>query len=352
MAHLNPRTWTLTLALLAPALFGCFEDPYSGDGGSDGESGSEDTTTGEDDVGDTTTETSAGTTDTTDTQTSADTETTGGVCEAGWTCLPEPGGAWSGPFALADAADGCGGDFPDELEALFADLLPDEGSCECSCGEPDVTCSTGMDVIGYSQSQCVGPQGSMTVGENECYNTFSASHGLALDPANSSCAAGSVSADLPAPSFGSELVACGGFGPGGSCDAGEQCVPEPGAGFEVGLCYSSEGDVTCPAGYPEKTLYFTTVEDTRSCPDSCTCTASEALCTVSVTGYASDNCGNPQGAKSVISGDENCVAASTAVQSIRPGSVTVQDAGSCSPGTAELSGEVATSGTLTVCCTG
>jgi hypothetical protein len=148
-------------------------------------------------------------------------------------------------------------------------------------------------------------------------------------------------------------VTCGGFEPGpDACEAGAVCVPDPDADANGGICYSSEGDVACPAGYPTKQLFFTGFEDTRDCPNSCSCSASGAVCTVSITGYASDNCVSAQGAKSTDSGGQVCAASSNVVQSIRPGNVTVKNAGTCSPGAANLSGDVETTGAVTVCCSG
>jgi hypothetical protein len=72
---------------------------------------------------------------------------------------------------------------------------------------------------------------------------------------------------------------------------------------------------------------------------------------VSVTGYANQNCSSPQGAKTAESGGSTCAAVSNVVKSIKPGNVTVKTNGTCSPGNANLSGNVTETGATTICCT-
>jgi hypothetical protein len=275
----------------------------------------------------------------------------GTLCGGSNSCVPDPGAAWTGPIALADSATGCSGAFPDEAATLFEGLDAGTASCDCTCIATAV-CSTQMNVVGFSGVDCVGPQGQQSISELVCYNSISDSHSVTLGAATTSCGAGTVTENIPAPMWSQSVSACDGFAPGdGACDPGETCMPTPGAGFEAGLCYSQVGDHRCPADFPNKTLFYTTFSDTRECASTCSCLGSGASCSVSVTGYAMSSCVSPQGAKTVFSGGETCVATDTnAVRSILPGAVVVQDDGTCTPGALNPTGTVTEEGATTVCC--
>jgi len=343
----------LGLALgLAFGLSGCFDDPVPMSSTSVSETGDGDGDPSGDGDGDLSGDGDPATGDG-DGDLSGDgdgdaTTTEGGACEL--SCIPDPGPAWVGPIAVGE--DSCADPYPEQVESLFADIDPGQPSCECACGDPQVTCSTNMSVIGYAANNCADGQGANNINPNQCYNTFSASHGLSLASPNASCGAGVVDENIPEPTFAVSRLGCG---PGefveGSCEPGALCAPDP-DGFDGGVCFWSEGDVGCPAGYPNKSLYVTGFDDTRACDESCSCSASGAQCRVSVTGFANDNCISAQGAIPVNSGEEECVAVSQVVQSIRPGSVNVIDEGTCSPGNVGTSGEVSETGQLTVCCSG
>ena len=347
----------LTL-ICALGLTGCFEDPVpnttastsDSTGTGDGDGDPTTTTTGDGDGDPTTTGDGDGDPATGDGD--GDPTTTGDMpCGVGFSCFIDPGPPWEGPFVVGDAC--AANSYGVELVGLFDGLEPGQPNCACQCGAPDVTCSNSMSVIGYAAGNCANGQGANNIGPNECYNTFAASHGLSLGNATATCGQGNVVEDIPEPTFDVSLLGCGLTEPAeGMCDPGSLCAPDP-IEFEGGVCFSTPGDVTCPAGYPDKTVYATGYEDTRMCADSCSCSSTGATCRVSVTGYASDNCVSAQGAISVNSGDEECVAVSQAVQSIRPGNVVVQNAGACTPqGEVATSGEVVSTGQLTVCCTG
>ncbi|GEM_PF-5817890 len=293
--------------------------------------------------------------DATDEATTDEATTDEGVpCGPGHSCAPDPGPAWTGPVAIATTEDGCHQAFPDELTTAFTQFGPTISSCMCNCGDPDVSCSTNMSAIGYGGLNCVNGLGADNINQNQCFNTFSTSHGVSLSNASSTCADGLVNVEISAPILEGSIAACGGFEPGiGECEAGADCVPDPGPGFMGGLCYWSPGDVACPAGYPLKTLMFTEVEDTRSCPDTCACDASQPTCSVSITGYANFNCSSPQGAVVASSGSQACAATnSDLVRSIRPGNVSVSNAGSCSPEDLAVEGELAANNQVSVCCSG
>ena len=267
-------------------------------------------------------------------------------------CAPPLDASWVGPVALVDDGTGCGGEFPAELITLRGNLMVGASSCSCSCGIPTVACSKSMKAVGYSGASCTTPQGQVTILENECYNQVqSDTHGVSLTAASASCANGTVTETLPAPKWGTEKAACGGFGEAGTCPGPDEvCVPAPAAPFDVGqVCVYRTGSFGCPAGYPNPIPAFGNFQDDRDCPNSCTCSDSGSTCKVTVTPYDNTNCVTPLASKTVISGSETCVMTPPA-QSMRPGAVIVGNNGTCSPGAANLTGTVEAVDPITVCC--
>ncbi|MFZ1866788.1 MAG: hypothetical protein WAU39_21380 [Polyangiales bacterium] len=267
-------------------------------------------------------------------------------------CIGDPGAPWMGPFAVIDSSIGCGDEFPDVSLQLFQGFQSGTASCECICGAATAICSTSIRATGYAQLGCINAQGQHTLAENECHDTHSASHSLRLGTTSTSCGAGTVTANLPTPSFLTSIDVCGGFrAVDGECDVGQTCVPKPGSNYDAGICYVREGDHECPADFPNKALSFTGFSDTRACPGSCTCTGSGASCNVSVNRFTGTNCGSPQDVVTVGSGADSCIVPnSTVVKSIRPGDVEIVSNGTCSPGGISVSGTVASEGATTVCC--
>jgi hypothetical protein len=267
-------------------------------------------------------------------------------------CAPPPDASWVGPVALVEDATGCAGDFPAELVTLRGNLTVGVSGCDCNCGVPTVTCSKSMKAIGYSGANCTNPEGQATILENECYNqVLSDTHAVSLTAANASCANGTVTENLPAPVWGTQKAACGGFGEAGTCaNADEVCVPAPAAPFDVGqICVYRTGSFGCPAGYPNVISAFGNFKDDRDCPNSCTCSDSGSTCKVTVVPYDNTNCVTALASKTVVSGNQTCVMTPPA-QSMRPGVVTVQNQGTCMEGPANLTGTVEPIDPITVCC--
>lgn len=322
------------------------ESEESSDSGADGAdtNSSESMTDG---GSDSTTETDSGMDSNDGDMTETGTESGDALCDdvAGQVCLSIPAD-WDGPMVLADGAEECGDLYSTDEGQLFSGLQGGDASCECNCGNPTVSCSESMNYIGYSGLNCVNGQGQVPIAENECENTFSASHAVSLGSATTTCGDGAVVADIDEPTWGETVRLCAADELGGMCDDGG-CFPDPSGA----VCISREGDHDCPAGFDDKTSLYSGYDDGRECPDSCSCTGGGGSCTVSVTGYASTNCSSPSGAKSVDSGGNTCVATnSAAVKSIRPGNVSVKNGGTCTPGAAALGGSLDETGQTTVCC--
>jgi hypothetical protein len=62
-----------------------------------------------------------------------------------------------------------------------------------------------------------------------------------------------------------------------TCDTGV-CVPPAPDGFEAKWCMYQQGDLECPSGpYPNKTVFWSDVEDTRGC-SNCQCGVASSSC--------------------------------------------------------------------------
>lgn len=273
-------------------------------------------------------------------------------CSNDGACVSNPGGAWMGPFAVINSDIGCEGPFPDQAVELFQGFNAGTASCDCSCGAATAVCSTQIRATGWALVDCSLGQGQHTVGENECYNTFSASHSVRLGTASASCGAGTVTADLPTPTFARSVDVCGGFSSApGECEVGQTCVPKPSSNFEAGICYVQQGDHACPAGFSDRILSYTGFSDTRACAASCSCQGSGAVCSVNVNRYTGTNCGSPQDVVTIDSGSNSCIVPDSGdVRSIRPNDVQVERNGTCAPGAIGVIGTVQGEGATTVCC--
>jgi hypothetical protein len=128
------------------------------------------------------------------------------------------------------------------------------------------------------------------------------------------------------------------------CDGGV-CVPPIPEGFENKWCMYQTGDLECPAGpFPVKTLFYSSVEDTRAC-SNCQCGTVTSNCEeTELMVFADENCaGEPV---AIVAADFTCTPA-------MGGSVAV-DAGAeeACPVTepSEPQGAITPMGPFTFCC--
>jgi hypothetical protein len=55
------------------------------------------------------------------------------------------------------------------------------------------------------------------------------------------------------------------------------CVTAPSTGFIAGLCIHHDGDMPCPAGFADRHVFYSGVDDQRGCTP-CTCGLSSVAC--------------------------------------------------------------------------
>ncbi|MEM6996741.1 MAG: hypothetical protein AAF721_39925 [Myxococcota bacterium] len=268
-------------------------DPTAVDG-STGTSGSVDETGG-------TLGTTAATTD------GSESSTGEPVCDPSRVCTAPPPRGFSGPIArrsiAVDAVPECGSDFTAlEVDQAFAGLTAPEFECGCACGVGTLACggsarvrmSTPPPVTG--QSPCSpgpidgGPGGLVDatvasgVPETFAFGVLpyegSDQHGITIDMVDLSvggeCTPTSTETATPA-AWGERTIACGTGDITEGCEGDALCVPRPGVPYDGALCIYGEGDLECPAEYPDRTLLHQDYEDTRMCSE-CGCGAADATC--------------------------------------------------------------------------
>ena len=73
-------------------------------------------------------------------------------------------------------------------------------------------------------------------------------------------------------------------------EAGIACMPVP-DGYEAVPCLHTNGDVQCPAGFDNREVRFSDVDDTRSCNSGgCSCDLGDAVCNGSIIMHANQQC--------------------------------------------------------------
>jgi len=205
------------------------------------------------------------------------------VCDG--VCMPSVPVGWTGPAILVEGTT-CGGNYPvvetQSLRDTVGAVPP--ATCGCSCGPvqgmvPADACPLPFEVQVYTGVQC-----SNTAFDSFEFSAFSDVRFYAQQFAgfiygrartrpsqpSGTCAPNPSVTIEPAPPpppralcIASDVVDQG-------CQAGEVCASEPTGG--QGVCVFREGDRTCPSSYPDRSIYFSDLRDTRTC-SACTCEA-------------------------------------------------------------------------------
>jgi len=151
------------------------------------------------------------------------------------------------------------------------------------------------------------------------------------------------------PSWKTYATACQGMAYG-TCDAA-LCVPGRTEGFQ--LCVEQAGIHDCPSeGYTKQFVVYDSFKDDRAC-EACSCGAPEgSFCQAWLTVHANGSCASPVVAGNVWSGGNTCLdvtppgAAVGSKLALEP----QYHAGTCKPSGGTMSGDVALTGSRTVCC--
>ena len=221
------------------------------------------------------------------------------VCGDGGVCIPAIPDGWNGPVAtrtigIEEDIPPCGGEAYTDLQVsdAFAGLQADDYECGCECNPGSLSCAGDAELQlsdyppGAGLSPCTSPNyvydETIASGAPQSVSIPMADiRGVVLgnDPSTNvagSCTPNATTQASPA-GFGTRTIACGTFdGSPQGCGDG-LCVPQPSAPYEAGVCVWAEGDLDCPAGFDDRTLYHSDFSDTRDCT-ACTCGSASGSC--------------------------------------------------------------------------
>lgn len=278
---------------------------------------------------------------------------------AGFACAdPAPSG-WTGPVIVKDGADAaCDGAFSEELFRGGAQPSFEPAVCStCSCTTSSVSCGpasasvaitdAGACDLACTSTKSVPDGGCVTFGAADvgaaCVGgvpMFASATALA-GAWSGTCEPSAQTPSKPAASFSDSAVVCGPPGVGAGCDEGRGCVQTA----EGQRCIAHDGDIACPAGFPQRTLRFATLDDTRDCTP---CSCADGSCDGALEAHASADCSG------AMSGDKPTGAASCdalgtgAALSLRY--LPDASASACSAVPSTPTGDVVGASPFTVCC--
>ncbi len=301
---------------------------------------------------------------------------------AGYSCAPTVA-SWSGPVAMWSGTTGsepsCKGDYIAPATSGNSNLKPGTATCQtCSCNAPTGGSCSDVDIEYFDTSDCSGagcwgcpPSTPFTLTSGGACTIYGEIHGPSGESpkaamftpptaSGSSCNPKSTgSANIPTPTWGNAVVACGGEPTGGKgCgDVTTECVPKPSSPFNS-ICIYKTGDNTCPAGaYTKKHLYYTSFNDGRSC-SACSCgSPTGQSCTGTVT-TSTDACSSN---KTVMNTPNQCYAipADNTTSTYDGGLEDTRgvvytggtpSGGSCSASGGQVTGSATETGAITFCC--
>lgn len=205
----------------------------------------------------------------------------GGACGNGDACAPLASG-WNGPFGVSDS-NACPPGWSTYLSGGH-DVDSSAVTCsDCSCDDAPVSCHATANI--YLGPACTSLLTSFEISNFACQsNPVPAGGSFDLDPGTpdvGTCSAkGGERSGAPALTDMSAL--CSPPSTSDACPGGEVCFAEPTPDLRPTLCVEQDGDVGCPASYPNKDVVYTSVDDELSC-GKCTCGgASGASCDIEV----------------------------------------------------------------------
>jgi hypothetical protein len=206
-------------------------------------------------------------------------------------CVEDAPTDWEGPMAMATAAatassPSCTGTgYERQVLTKFGAINMGSATCGCECGSPasqscgqidmqrgTVSCFVLTSTISAAEYSNMTPGSCFSVpGGGENFYPYATYTGGACTPQPTS--------NIVDATFTERMTACetNSASPAG-CAAQSQCVPELDNPLET-FCIYRDGDNACPSGpYTERTLYYDTIDDGRSCT-ACTCGTATGSCT-------------------------------------------------------------------------
>ncbi len=295
-------------------------------------------------------------------------------------CVEAPPLGWSEPTLLWKGAIGstppaCPAEAPVIGFQGFADLVVPPASCgACSCDAATATCgitssytasSVACGATGVTSSfdapaswdgTCTN-DGAFAAGQlcgtTTCAKSLTAG---ALTVQNEGCAAVTAPPPIPTPpaTWQTAVLACK-RGSAVPCDdPGQVCAPVavPPQGFT--LCVYQDGDLDCPASFPNKLGVATGFDDQRGC-SACTCgSPAGGLCVATLNVFTDNACTAPLLSIPISSTGPACVDLVPPGPAL--GSKTVEKLkylhGDCAAAGGDPMGDAVPTGAATFCCAG
>lgn len=249
------------------------------------------------------------------------------TCSASERCVPNVPDGWQGPIAVGAGGGSCPAEYPTGAGDLNAGFQEGAGDCSCSCSPDGTSC--------HLESESTG-------------DTFSPVTSCAHAPASDDCLLAVAVASCTTHPFkqiqndtwSTTKLTCGGATSTSAC-AGGSCFSNPDTFGDI--CIASTGDVLCPDGFPNRTLYFESYSDTRDCA-LCTCSSQGAGCQIDL-----NICGNSFYDVTLHEDDEKCLnPGDSETVTLTSNAVTAQ--ATCQSAGGELTGSASAINPITVCC--
>jgi hypothetical protein len=207
------------------------------------------------------------------------------VCGMGLVCLPDPG---MGQLVAAKSSGVCPTGW-DKADVVFDGTDPGCNN-QCLCGAANGGCQGGT-ITRYSDNACASfLDGPTPYAFNVCVNVDATNDAQAQSyvatlPVLQAGACAASGADTPALTQTTlcTLTAMPSMG----CDAGELCVPDPAA---TRRCMTLDGDASCAAPFTQKSVFYATANDGRSCDCSCGLEQNGTCGDATVSIYNANNC--------------------------------------------------------------
>jgi hypothetical protein len=225
----------------------------------------------------------------------------------------------------------CGSDWTGST-ILYDGLIASAATCGCSCTAPQsIVCSTVLTLYGYSNvtESCVDANTTpIQATSGMCYSTQGIEYPSVQSTTpmfvSASCSP-NPSTSVSAISWAGQAIYC--------TPVGTSCAAD--SNFD--LCLMQTGDVSCPSGYGDKHVEYTTANDTRGC-SACTCGAAvDTSCAGTVSGYYDSAC--------TVTAQLTC---STTVPYVAYDAT--PSGGSCPPSSVSAVGTATSMGAMTFCC--
>lgn len=209
-------------------------------------------------------------------------------------CSVLPAG-WLGPAALivADTLGQlfCTAPYPAVVFAGSNDLNAPAATCpDCECHTDALACTVNVDLFGNEDCSGSPSQSYQPIEGDVCWRLPTASSlrlsfNVSADGGNTqgSCRSETVGeATVTAYRWDRAAKLCAPPLTGGGCGADGVCAALPPETLTSGLCVYRPGEHTCPEEYPERSVYYASVEDTRRCTE-CACDTASCDQTVKVS---------------------------------------------------------------------